>query len=672
MNIKIITGCGVGDTLPLKISPEAGKEFAVEFEFPASNTWSTNDWLVLDCESDIRSALKMIVSFLKDGESIFEIDTYVIGARRLYCPFPLSSFDGTKVWLPIQPGLAKTSTTANLIDVKDVDSVRVSIKHGRDFKSFTIHGIDVTPTLPDLNLKGKPAVDRLGQCTDFDFNNKTHSEQEMIEFLKSEYEWAKTHDFYPNDDFDEYGGYKKLNFGKKGHFYTHHDGSRHWLVDPLGNAFFSLGACYANRAGVFGLTYLVENMFEELPDFDDELLGEAWCYGDNIPEYVKRQGLDEVKNKKLFNFARANYIRAFGKNWHEAYTKITSARLKQWGFNTIGVGVNDYVDEKTAEFLKGARIPYCVSLKVFPKTRDMIFRDFPDVFSEEYRALSVEYARQLAHLGDDPYFMGYFITNEPEWMFHGNRNIAGAAFDSDKNTATKLKLIEILREKYSDISALNSVWGTSFAAFESLKTRFDHREFKGADCDFEELMTILVRKYSDVPTEELEKVAPGAINLGMRYGDVSSCNLEGNDRFDVFSFNCYSRRFGEVLKGVDEVLHRAFILGEWHIGASDGGLMSNALVNATTQDERGRALAEYMRKGFVNDKCVGMHYFEYNDQPLLGRFDGENMQIGLVDVCGKPYYDCIKHFSKRNLEMYDILTGKINPPEEKWQFDPKF
>lgn len=69
-----------------------------------------------------------------------------------------------------------------------------------------------------------------------------------------------------------------------------------------------------------------------------------------------------------------------------------------------------------------------------------------------------------------------------------------------------------------------------------------------------------------------------------------------------------------------------------------------ALVNATTQAERGKACAEYMRIAFTNSACVGLHWFELNDQPLSGRFDGENMNVGLVNVCNVPYQDCVREF----------------------------
>ncbi len=674
-NIEVSIGEKLNENFPINIKPATGKEFGVQFQITSADEgyrWKNTDYLLVEFESKILSSLKIQVEFFTGENKRFNINTFVMGGRRLHCVIPMYSLDAKEVFLPTQPGQAKTNVFGKPTPIDEVDLIRFSIQPGRKFEEFSIHSIKLCDTLPDLKIEGAPAVDKLGQYTDFDWAGKMHSEEEMVEFLQSELKWAKSHDQYQNPDFDEYGGYKKLNFGAKGHFYSHYDGKRFWLVDPLGNAYFSNAVCYANRAGVYSTTDCVENMFEWLPEKDDPLFGEAWCRGDNIPEFLKRQGYDNVHDKWLFNFPKANLIRAFGKNWHEAYCKITSARLKQWGFNSIGIGVNDYDDEKTVEFLKKVKIPYCFTLRKFPKTKNLLFRDFPDVFSEEYKEMCGEYARQIIPFKDDPYFIGYFAANEPEWLFQPDINSAGRAFLSEVETATKLKLIEVLREKYGEISKLNAVWGSDFKSFEDLKTPFNYEDFEGSQDDFKELLDICIEEYTSVPTKALKNIAPGALSLGMRYHSIRACNFAGGDNFDVFSYNCYSSKFADVLEIVDDVLKRSFILGEWHIGSSDMGLMSNALVNATTQEERGRALAEYERKIFNFPKCVGMHYFEYNDQPVMGRFDGENMQIGLVDVCERPYSVALEEFSEMNNQMYEIMTGEKTVDEIFWNFNPRF
>ena len=174
-----------------------------------------------------------------------------------------------------------------------------------------------------------------------------------------------------------------IRFDATGYFHTQHDGKRWWLVDPDGYAFFSNGMCYGSRMGVFGFVDKMENLFSWLPDKNDPVFKDAWTTADQIPEFVKRNGAEAGKGRYMFNFARANMIRAFGPDeWWNAWLKINVARLKRWGFNTIGVGVNNYYDERTMEFLEKAEIPFVWTLKEFPLTKELIFRDFPDVFSE--------------------------------------------------------------------------------------------------------------------------------------------------------------------------------------------------------------------------------------------------------------------------------------------------
>jgi hypothetical protein len=38
---------------------------------------------------------------------------------------------------------------------------------------------------------------------------------------------------------------------------------------------------------------------------------------------------------------------------------------------------------------------------------------------------------------------------------------------------------------------------------------------------------------------------------------------------------------------------------------------------------------------------VGTHWFQFGDQATTGRGDGENYQIGFLDVCDTPYAETI-------------------------------
>jgi hypothetical protein len=58
---------------------------------------------------------------------------------------------------------------------------------------------------------------------------------------------------------------------------------------------------------------------------------------------------------------------------------------------------------------------------------------------------------------------------------------------------------------------------------------------------------------------------------------------------------------------------------------------------------------------------VGIHYFQLNDQPVLGRFDGENYNIGLVDICNRPYRELTEAAAETNRRIYAVASGQAVP-----------
>jgi len=51
-------------------------------------------------------------------------------------------------------------------------------------------------------------------------------------------------------------------------------------------------------------------------------------------------------------------------------------------------------------------------------------------------------------------------------------------------------------------------------------------------------------------------------------------------------------------------------------------------------------------------------YFQWVDQPFYGRFDGENYNIGVVNITNKPYPELTSTMQKSNERIYLIGTGE--------------
>ncbi len=628
--------------------------------------WTDDKYIILDTLTEMDSNVNLKIEFYY-GNEVTSLGYYLLPNRQVKVAIKLDELESKRWFLQTRPGTFKGHVAGKPTHISRVDKLRIVLEKGKNNRTFTLFDLYISDVMPDLTVIGEPLVDELGQCIDMDWEGKTKSADELIHFLRKELAAAEENAGYLNQSWSKYGGWTKKQFEKKGYFYTHHDGKRWWLVDPDGYAFFSNGVCYGSRMGDFGFVDGMRNMYRWLPSKEEESYKIAWTTADQIAEYVKRNGKEEGKGKYLFNFARANMIRAFGDGWWGAWNKINVARLKKWGFNTISVCVNNYMDENVLEYLEKARIPFTWTLKEFPKTDKMIFRDFPDVYDPEYKRRSEIFAEQLKPFVGNPYLIGYFINNEPEWLVQHDVNPAERLLANQNKLYSKMELVSFLKEKYKEsIQALNKSWNTDFHSFEDLYTPMEAADqfSPEAEKDLYEFRDILIKKYADVPNRALKDVDPVHMSLGMRYASITEDDFSGANTYDLFSFNCYRQSPGEkfdiALKHVDKPI----IVGEWHIGGSDKGLYANGLVCSTTQEERGKCCAYYMQTAMSYTNCIGIHYFEFNDQPLLGRFDGENMQHGLIDVCNKPHYACVEKMQETSLKMYEILNGEIRPTKE--------
>ena len=636
-------------------------------------TWTEHDYLILDLELTADSTIFIALDFYQGKHQRVRLNYSILPNRRIKLAFPLNALTSDRCYLTPKPGNLKGHVYGSPTKISEIDSVQLIATTGRHAKTLRIYGIAIRDTLPDFTVQGDPMVDRFGQNRDVDFPGKVHSEAELVQYLQEEYRAALENSAYPNPDWDEYGGYTKLKFDKTGAFHTHFDGTRWWLVDPEGNAFLSNGVCYASRMGVHGFVDGMEALYEWLPQQDDSRFKDAWTTADNSPEYVKRNGKESGKHRRMFNFARANMIRAFGDDWWNAWQIINTARMKRWGFNTISVCVNNYFDENVYEYLKKAKMPYTWTLKYFPKTKQMVFRDFPDVFSPEYHTLCDKFAEQLRPFAGDKYMIGYFINNEPEWLACSGESLTEQLLYTEAPLVCKTVFRAFLQEKYGTIEALNKAWECSFASFDTViqptETAFPKNSV--AKQDFALFAEQMIREYTKVPLEAIRKHVPDALCLGMRYADVRKDSFAGGECFDCFSFNCYQGDPSERIATAAAALDRPLMIGEWHIGAADSNFLTGALVNCPNEAIRAEACANYIEKAFSQPNLIGAHYFEYNDQPFLGRFDGEAHPIGLIDVCNRPY-PCTEQIANTNQMLYEIALHTAKLPPRSPVFVPGF
>ena len=162
----------------------------------------------------------------------------------------------------------------------------------------------------------------------------------------------------------------------------------------------------------------------------------------------------------------------------------------------------------------------------------------------------------------------------------------------------------------------------------------------------------------------IKKYDPNHLNLGLRFGGHPPEDLvmaSASVGFDVFSLNIYNYSAESVLlKRIDEMTGLPIIIGEFHFGTAERGL-SPGLRQTISQEERGVAYRYYVENAVAHPSLIGTHWFQWWDQPSTGRGDGENYNIGFIDVTDRPYKELVDAARETHSRLLEIHSGKIPP-----------
>jgi hypothetical protein len=569
---------------------------------------------------------------------------------------PLDLVDQNRWGIEREGAFLKPRCSGDRVDLEKIDRITLKVFRKSPVTArwcmtpFVMTDQDVEKMSAPVLTKG-PLLDELGQSTLHDWPAKSKSVEEVVERIRSQLEKAPDQAWPAG--FTRWGGWKKKRINKgNGYFGKHHDGERWWLVDPEGYAFWSVGLdCY--RVGAYARYDGLETALKWLPEEDSE-----------FTEAIADDRY--ARSEKTVTYLAANLIRALGtEGWRDKWAQIGLAEMKRLGFNTVG-------NWSEWEFAKQAQFPYVRPMSFRANRITNVYRDFPDIFHPEFEKEAAEYASQLSDTVDDPAFLGYFLMNEPTWGFSSELPAAGMLFNSP-SCETRKELGRFLQEKYPDDAELSSAWGiqTTFSQVSAGPWRTILPE--PALTDLEEFSVLMVERYFKILSEACKAVDPNHLNLGMRWAGLPPAwAVRGMRFFDVYSINCYRDIVPrDVTEGIQEQLGLPTIIGEWHFGALDVGLPSSGIGHLKNQEDRATAYRRYIEDAAANPNCVGAHWFTMYDESALGRFDGENYNIGFLDICNRPYEELGHGALASHEQIYEVATQEVNPFDDIPEYLPK-
>ena len=299
-------------------------------------------------------------------------------------------------------------------------------------------------------------------------------------------------------------------------------------------------------------------------------------------------------------------------------TSLQTRRLNAWGFNTGAEGMNK---------------PFIIM--VSPPRGSNTFLGLPDVYADEFaRSAAATATRLCAPRKDNPLVLGYFIGNEPPWADRETEVVDLILKGPD--TATQRQLKEYLQAGDTPERRTNFV----FAAF---------------------------KKQLETVCGAIRRSDPHHLILGTRFGgDVPDAMLQAASTFDVCSINVYEYEPTKQVARAYRVSGRPVLIGEFHFGVPADGLGAG-LVQTRDQVERAKGYRYYVEQAAALPGFLGAHWFTWTDEPVLGRMDGENYNIGFVDVTDRPYPELVNGAKATHARLFAVHSGQTAPFSERPQ-----
>ncbi len=531
------------------------------------------------------------------------------------------------------------------IDPSRVTQLVVFLKRPSEDHEFEVDSIRAEGAPPGPAAAPVPAdpffplIDELGQYIHRDWPGKARSAEELRARAAEEAKDLASR--AGPAGWDRYGGWAGgPALEATGFFRVQKHEGRWWLVDPEGRLFFSHGVDCVTLKGSTPVEER-ETWFRGWPRRDDPDFG-AFFHPAHEVLHEHYRG----RTPLCFDITGANLRRKHGPEWKARASEAAHARLRGWGLNTIG----NWSDEEVRLMRK---TPYTVGIHCGGRSlegSEGYWQAFRDVFDPSFAAaLKDRLKGEAGRSAGDPWCLGYFVDNELSWG--DETSLALATLKSPAGQAAKREFVEDLRKKHVEIGKLNAAWGTAHASWDALLADRRPPDPKRAGEDLLAFNARTATQYFKLCRDAVKEVAPRQLYLGCRFAWVNPMAAGiAAKHADVVSFNVYQRA-PEMFEFAAK--DAPVLIGEFHFGALDRGPFHPGLVRVRDQEERAKAYRDFVQACRRHPQVVGCHWFQFRDQPTTGReLDGENYQIGFVDIADTPYPELVAAAREAGAGLY--------------------
>lgn len=603
-------------------------------------------------------------------------------------PMPVS-LDGQRILL--------AETVSGELSAAQVSAVILSLDKPDAAQSILLGRFGVQDSASAEQAAYTGIIDAWGQYSRGQWPEKISSDQQLRESVAREQGQLKAW-LAKRPEQDRFGGWLRgPSFEATGFFRTEKHQGRWFLVTPEGHPFYSLGV---NAVSTWqSQTYVEgrETLFKSLPKEGEPL---AAYYGkrDSRSSTGASRGR-AFDHGRWFDFYRANLQRSYAQPCPPAAPAAPVApapatpavaaspcpaagldeqrwaahsldRLQAWGFNSLG----NWSDNTLGE---AQRVPYTRPLSISGDYATIStgldwWGGMPDPFDPRF-AMAAERAIAIAARDrrEDPWLLGFYADNELAWAAPGTEPkaryaLAYSTLRLTTDVPAKRAFLKQLRDKYRNQSGLSKAWGIELGAWELMEdpgfeAPLPSAEHPQIEEDLQNFQTLLADTYFKTIADSLKWHAPNHLLLGGRFAIATPEAIAACAKYcDVLSFNLYTPepQSGQNFAALRE-LDKPILVTEFHFGSRDRGPFWGGVSEVYKEEERGPAYGRFLAKALEEPSIVGVHWFQYLDQPATGRLlDGENGHLGLVGITDRPWQGFVEAVRKANLQVPDTLLGK--------------
>ena len=351
----------------------------------------------------------------------------------------------------------------------------------------------------------------------------------------------------------------------------------------------------------------------------------------------------------------------------DAWARRTAAQISAWGFNTASSfsspnlplpSVPDLDLGWRARFLWADPFDPAVEERMMTQTKEAVI---------PYKA--------------NAYRIGYFSDNEVGWW---NGALFSYYLKRSGTNHTKQVLVDLIRRHYGgDWHRFTDDFAVSagVSSFQELLQSADaHAQLRPGGNGIKmvrEWTAAVTRRYYELVHRALRAADPTALIFGDRlpsYYDPDAVRAMTPfvdavaTNYNVDSPDGWIAHY--YFEGLRQLTgNKPVLVSEWYFAAQEnrsGNLNNGYLMTVPTQADRARGAANAARNFALEPGVIGLHWFQYYDEPKGGRTgDHENYDFGLVDTSGRPYEELVAALTAANRSLVGIHQSAAPPTPAK-------